>query len=50
MWSDESPDAEFCARLREVFTSVEAYVVSFPNPIRGGESTGTVYMALSPAV
>lgn len=46
MWSDESPDAEFCARLREVFTSVEAHVVSFPNPIRGGESTGTVYVAV----
>jgi len=48
MWSDESPAEEFCARLREVFTSVEAHVVSFPNPIRGGESTGTVYVALSP--
>jgi len=22
-------------------------VVSFPNPIRGGESTGTVYVAVS---
>jgi len=50
MWSDEAPDAEFCARLRKVFTNVEAHVVSFPNPIRGGESTGTVYVAVSPAV
>jgi spermidine synthase len=49
MWSDESPDEAFCARLREVFYKVEAHVVSFPNPIRGGESTGTVYVAVSPA-
>lgn len=47
MWSDEAPDAEFCARLREVFTSVEAHVVSFSNPIRGGESTGTVYVTVN---
>jgi hypothetical protein len=47
MWSDESPDEEFCSRLREVFERVEAPVVSFPNPIRGGESTGTVYVAVS---
>ena len=46
MWSDESPDEDFCTRLREVFANVEAHVVSFPNPIRGGESTGTVYVAL----
>ena len=47
MWSDESPDEAFCSRLREVFARVEATVVSFPNPIRGGESTGTVYVAVS---
>ena len=47
MWSDESPDEEFCSRLREVFARVEATVVSFPNPIRGGESAGTVYVAVS---
>ena len=45
MWSDEAPDEAFCSRLREVFPRVEATVVSFPNPIRGGESTGTVYVA-----
>lgn len=47
MWSDESPDEAFSSRLREVFVRVEAIVVSFPNPIRGGESTGTVYVAVS---
>jgi len=47
MWSDEPPDAEFCARLEEVFLRVKAHTVSFPNPIRGGESSGTVYVAIS---
>lgn len=46
MWSDESPDDSFLSVLREVFSVVEAQVVSFPNPIRGGESTGTVYVAV----
>jgi len=46
MWSDESPDEAFCIRLREAFVGVEATLVSFPNPIRGGESTGTVYVAV----
>jgi hypothetical protein len=47
MWSDESPDNDFCARLEEVFTGVVAHTVSFPNPIRGGESSGTVYVAIA---
>ena len=47
MWSDEPPDAEFGARLEEVFNCVKAHTVSFPNPIRGGESSGTVYVALA---
>jgi len=33
--------------LEEVFANVQAHVVSFPNPIRGGESSGTVYVAVS---
>ena len=45
MWSDESPDEEFLFNLREVFTEVHSHVISFPNPIRGGESSGTVYVA-----
>jgi spermidine synthase len=45
MWSDEDPDDSFLAVLREVFPAVEARIVSFPNPIRGGDSTGTVYVA-----
>ncbi len=47
IWSDEPPDRKFCSRLAAVFASVQAQVVSFPNPIRGGESSGTVYVAVS---
>ena len=49
MWSDEAPDKAFCTRLEEVFTNVQAHMVTFPNPIRGGESSGTVYVAVNPA-
>jgi len=46
MWSDDAPDSGFCSRLEEVFGRVHAHTVSFPNPIRGGESSGTVYVAV----
>lgn len=48
MWSDDAPDSGFCSTLEEGFRDVRAEVVSFPNPIRGGESSGTVYVAVSP--
>jgi len=48
MWSDDAPDREFCSRLEEVFGGVQAHTVTFPNPIRGGESSGTVYVAIWP--
>lgn len=46
LWSDEPPDLGFCSTLEGVFRSVQAHIVSFPNPIRGGESSGTVYVAV----
>jgi len=46
MWSDEPPDSGFCSTLEGVFRRVRAHTVSFPNPIRGGESSGTVYVAV----
>ena len=49
MWSDAAPDAAFCARLEEVFTNVQAHIVTFPNPIRGGESSGTIYVVVNPS-
>ncbi len=45
LWSDDPPDAEFSAVLADTFTSAEAHVVTFPNPLTGGESANTVYVA-----
>jgi len=45
LWSDDPPDADFEAVLAEVFTTSAARVVSFPNPLTGGESANTVYVA-----
>jgi spermidine synthase len=45
LWSDDPPDAEFEAALAEVFDDAVAHVVSFPNPLTGGESANTVYVA-----
>lgn len=45
LWSDDPPDADFRAVLAEVFTSTQAHVVTFPNPLTGGESANTVYVA-----
>ena len=45
LWSDTAPDDAFVALLGEVFATVEAHVVSFPNFYTGGESANTVYVA-----
>ncbi len=45
LWSDDPPDAEFLAVLSEVFGWSEARVVTFPNPLTGGHSANTVYLA-----
>ena len=45
LWSDNPPDDRFTAALAEVFGSAEAHVVSFANPLRGGSSSNTVYVA-----
>ena len=47
MWSDDAPDGGFCSKLERVFPVVCAHTVTFPNPIRGGESSGTVYVAVN---
>ncbi len=44
LWSDDPPDDAFRAVLAEVFASAEAHVVTFPNPLTGGESANTVYV------
>ncbi|HWH00833.1 MAG TPA: spermidine synthase [Pilimelia sp.] len=47
LWSNDPPDEAFTALLRQVFASADAHVVRFPNPVRGGESANTVYLATS---
>jgi spermidine synthase len=45
LWSDDPPDEEFRSVLAGVFATTEAHLVSFPNPIIGGVSSNTVYVA-----
>lgn len=45
LWSDDPPEVQFMAALRDVFGSVEAHVVPFENPILGCDSESTVYVA-----
>jgi spermidine synthase len=47
LWSDDPPDEDFLAVLDQVFTTRRAHVVRFPNPLTGGESANTVYVAQS---
>jgi spermidine synthase len=46
LWSDDPPDDDFMALARGEFGSVEAHVVSFANPLTGGTSANTVYVAV----
>ncbi len=45
LWSDDPPDAEFMATMRLVFADPQAHVVDFDNPVTGGISSNTVYVA-----
>jgi spermidine synthase len=45
LWSDDPPDPDFEAVLAKVFDRSESSVVRFPNPLTGGHSTNTVYVA-----
>jgi hypothetical protein len=45
LWSDDPPDEAFLADLASVFPTTHAHVVEFPNPLTGGTSTNTVYVA-----
>lgn len=47
LWSDDPPDAAFTAVLDTVFATSTAHVVTFANPVRGGESANTVYVAVA---
>lgn len=45
LWSDDPPDEAFLALLGDVFATAIATVVPFANPVTGGESANTVYVA-----
>lgn len=45
LWSDDPPDPGFEATLDAVFTESSSHVVTFDNPLTGGESASTVYVA-----
>jgi spermidine synthase len=45
LWSDEPPEDDFLALLEAVFASARAEVVGFDNPLTGGRSTNTIYVA-----
>lgn len=45
MWSDDPPDDDFLADLDQVFGTVEAHIVRFDNPLTGGISSNSVYVA-----
>ncbi|WP_435208396.1 spermidine synthase [Micromonospora sp. bgisy143] len=47
LWSDDPPDDGFTAALGKVFTTAQAHVVPFANPLTGGQSANTVYVARS---
>lgn len=48
LWSDDPPDEDYLAVTARVFASCEAHVVSFSNPLTGGEAANTVYVATAP--
>ncbi|WP_405849055.1 spermidine synthase [Streptomyces sp. NBC_01518] len=45
LWSNDPPDAQFTSALSAVFAQTAAHVVAFDNPLQGGTSTNTVYLA-----
>lgn len=48
LWSDDPPDPDFETALDAVFAERWSHVVPFANFLTGGESTNTVYVAVSP--
>ncbi|HET6967133.1 MAG TPA: spermidine synthase [Ornithinibacter sp.] len=47
LWSDDPPDEEFLAVLRAEFATAHGHVVPFANPLTGGTSANTVYVAVA---
>ena len=45
LWSDDPPEDAFTALLTDVFADAVAHEVSFANPLTGGTSSNSVYVA-----
>jgi spermidine synthase len=45
LWSDDPPDERFLEVLRSVFPDASGHLVPFANPLTGGESRNSVYVA-----
>ena len=45
LWSDDPPDDDFMVTLSSVFSEARAHLVDFDNPLTGGMSSNTVYVA-----
>lgn len=45
LWSDDPPDDAFTAVLATVFEHVQTEIVSFDNPLTGGRSANSAYVA-----
>lgn len=45
LWSDGSPIDSFTEHLKTAFKVSESHLIEFPNPVTGGVSVGTVYLA-----
>ena len=45
LWSNDPPDEDYLAVLRQIFVDVAAEVVTFSNPLQDRTATNTVYLA-----
>lgn len=45
LWAEGKPDVRFVETLQQSFTHARAETITFDNPITGGQSHGTVYLA-----
>lgn len=45
LWSDDPPDDDFMATMALVFPEPQAHIIGFDNPVTGGVSSNTVYVA-----
>ena len=45
LWSDDPPDADFMGTLTAAFAEARSEIITFANPLTGGTSTATIYLA-----